>query len=270
MKTNFSLPFFFLRSVVCFGLAIVCLSGISLAAVPTPSLEVTFDEADSDQVRFVDERGQKVDPFSLEGEGVGGDTSSSRAFDNSTATGMGGTNKNPGLGGRVEIPAGSEIFAGARSFTIQGWYYAADGVVPGNYARLLAASRVAILFDKQNERGLNLAINGKSVLCPDGAYRMAGEWVFFAVTFSGADEKNNVRFYVGSRTEPVRLVGRAALPVTEVSRQGAEKALILGNMSSRERPFAGLLDNFRIWADDSDIDSALDQETLEQVRRTDI
>ncbi len=250
------------------GLAL-CASSLSAlhAAVPQRDklvLELTFDEAGEAGSKTLDASGQAADLRGEPGSGVDG-----RAFDNTGSSTMGGNNQHPGEGGQVKIANGSELLAGAKSFTLQGWYRTQEGEKPGNYARLLASARVSSYFDSAKGKGLVISVNRDHCLSPDGAYRLPGEWVFFAITYDGTKDSDNVCYYVGSARAEVRLVGRDSMAAGEVSTSGSSQAMIIGNVGSGDRPFDGLLDNFRLWVDKGGTGAVLSKSELEQVRKSD-
>ncbi|MDP0496261.1 MAG: LamG-like jellyroll fold domain-containing protein [Verrucomicrobiota bacterium JB024] len=228
-------------------------------------LELTFDQPGEAGTVMLDAEQKPADLRGAEGSGLG----AGRPFDNTAALGMGGNNKNPGSGPQLKLDKGSELVAGAKSFTLQGWYRTETGQTPGNYARLFATARVTCNFDNKDGRGLSISINKEAALCPDGAFRTADEWTFFALTYDGTKTTDNLLFYVGSQSEPVRLVARLNLPAGTVYESGSNQPLTVGNLPSGDRPFDGLLDNFRLWVDKSGAGAVLNESQLEQVRKSD-
>ncbi|WP_043583216.1 LamG-like jellyroll fold domain-containing protein [Geminisphaera colitermitum] len=235
-------------------------TGFLSAATLTPSasdkrvLELTFEDEVSTPLR------------TPEGGGVAG---RGHAFDNTASSKMGGNSQAPGSGGKVGVAGGSARLANARSFTVQGWYKSDAGQIPSNYARLLAAARINVFFDSAQGKGLSLSVNRGSALCPDAAFRQSARWVFFAITYDGTQKTDNVLFYAGSENEPVRLVGKAGIDAGPVGPGGAEQPIVIGNVDAGDRPFDGLIDNIRLWADTSGTSAILDLAALEQLRKTD-
>jgi hypothetical protein len=258
-----------------FSLFLFPLLGITASAANLPfaeslALELTFDRAAQPGLTFLGADGSDANLLSAPGQGVGA-SSQSRAFDNLTnASDMGGTNQNPGKGGQAQFRWGSELLQGAQSFTIQGWYRSAPDKQPANFARLFASARVSLHFDSGEGRGLALSLNRDSVLSNDSAFRHTDRWTFFAVTYDGTAERNNVIFYAGDQNEPVRLVTRATLPVGPVGEENPRAAIAIGNTSVGNRPFAGLIDNVRVWAHSDGSGAVLDLASLEQIRRADL
>jgi hypothetical protein len=245
-------------------------AALALPATGNLVLELTFDGEPLPNMALIKPDGSSAELLTRFGAGIGGGPRS-RAFDNIAASdAMGGNKERPGKGGRVSINEGFEALKGARSFTIQGWYRSAPGMLPSNYARLLSTPRVSLLFDNTEGRGLALSVNRGSALSNDGAFRHADRWIFFAVSYDGTGEADNVTFYVGGEKEPVRLVARTSIASGPVGAPNSRDPLILGNTPEGDRPFAGLIDNIRIWADRSGGGAVLSATELEQVRAFDL
>ncbi|MGE9293324.1 MAG: LamG-like jellyroll fold domain-containing protein, partial [Puniceicoccales bacterium] len=251
-------------------LLLACLAPLFSHGAETPLsdklvLELTFDQPGEVGSVMLDADKKPIDLRGPEGSGLG----AGRPLDNTAALGMGGNNKTPGAGPQLKLSKGSELIGGAHSFTLQGWYRTEAGQAPGNYARIFATARVTCNFDNNDGRGLSISVNRMAGLCTDGAYRVADKWIFFAITYNGTKNTDNLLYYVGSQSEPVRLVARLNLPSGPVS-TGGSQPLTVGNLSSGDRPFDGLLDNFRLWVDKSGTGAVLSESQLEQVRESDL
>lgn len=234
------------------------------------TLELTFDDAPRSGLALLGFDGSPAELLTRAGGGVGAN-SRARAFDNIAASaGMGGSSQKPGEGGRAQLAQGSELLKDARSFTIQGWYRSSPGLTPSNYARLFSSSRVSLHFDSNDGRGLALSINRDGILSNDAAFRHADRWIFFAVTYDSTTDIGNVAFYAGGQNEPVRLILRSSLAAGPVGAQNPRAALVIGNTHEGNRPFAGLIDNVRLWTDADGGRAVLDLAALEQVRRLDL
>jgi hypothetical protein len=254
-----------------------CLS-LGVASAVTPglpagnrvALELTFDGVAQAGLVYLRPDGSAADLLTRPGAGVGANAQA-RAFDNVAASaGMGGNSQRPGAGGRAQLGQGGELLKEARSFTVQGWYRSAPGSNPSNYARLFSSARVSLLFDSKEGRGLVLSVNRGSVLSNDAAFLHADRWIYFAVTYDGTSETDNVVFYAGGQTEPVRLVARASLAAGSVGAPTSRAPLVVGNTPEGDRPFAGLVDNVRLWTDRADGGAVLDLGDLERVRQLDL
>jgi hypothetical protein len=234
------------------------------------ALELTFDDAPRTGLALLRFDGSPADLLTRPGGVVGAD-SRARAFDNSAVSiGMGGSTQMPGEGGRAQLEQGSGLLKDARSFTIQGWYRSSSGFTPSNYARLFSSARVSLHFDNNDGRGLAISINRDGILSNDAAFRHADRWIFFAVTYDATSETDNVAFYAGGQNAPVRLVTRSSLAAGPVGAQNPRTPLVVGNTPEGNRPFAGLIDNVRLWTDSAGGGAVLDLAALERVRRSDL
>ncbi|WP_309383051.1 LamG-like jellyroll fold domain-containing protein [Cerasicoccus frondis] len=228
------------------------------------AFEMALDASNGPVQIMVDAEGH---PNDLRAAGV---ANAYTAFDNAASTGMGGTNKTPNRGGVLKVLKGSELLAGACSFTLQGWFKADSGETPGNFARLFTSARVSSYFDSKDGKGLVIAVNGDNVLCRDPAFQVSGEWVFFAVTYDGDQEEQNVNFYAGLENQPVALMSNASMSSGCVSNEQALQPIYIGNLSKRDRPFDGLIDHVRLWVTQEGSSAVLTLSELEEVRRSDL
>jgi hypothetical protein len=210
--------------------------------------------------------------------GVSG-LSGDHAFDNSVSTRMGGSGAvngaNAGYGGMAQVANGSNLFDGSTSFTIQGWYNGASA--PTNYARLIEIGTLGVWFQvdggvttlqmsaRINTTGSTAQIIGTT----DASMRQANVWTFFAVTYDGPTGAAN--FYGGTDSASVSLLASATF-TTGVVATGANQAVTIANSTgnSNQRPFDGLLDDFRIWGDSEGSAGALNLAQLEAVRLADV
>lgn len=229
-------------------------------------LDLSFDTPRAGFQPFSED--PKAELLTVPGGGVSRKPSD-RALDNSASLGMGGTKQTPGKGGGALVSRGATRLDGALSFTVQGWFRSETDLVPSNYARLIHSHRMSVLFDSAEGQGLVLSTDKGSVLCQDAALRRPGRWVFFAVAHDGTRPGDNVFFYAGTETEPVRLVGTGSLKPGALRPALPNSPLVVGNVVDGDRPFDGLIDNIRIWASTDGADALLDQTRLEELRKTD-
>ncbi len=180
------------------------------------------------------------------------------AFDNTSAPAMGVKNGEGPGGGSLMIPGPGAL----NSFTLQCWYKAEAGVV-GSFARLFDSKKVNVFFNKE---GVQLRIGGGTAVCPSDLFRHDGEWVFFAVTYDGSLTENNVKFYAGTAGQAVELVQTAG--IAEGPAEFAD--LYAGNIQGGNRPFAGWLDNLRLWGDSQGSGGAISEAELEKYRQADL
>lgn len=260
------------------------LSGLSLAAsaasAATPILQFTFNETGSTAAstgsntlsgNLWNSAFAPADLHGASGSGVSGGVGD-RAYDNSSATGMG----NAGTGGVLNLGDVNAI-DGLTSFTLQGWFNTATAI-----------NGVARLFDKNTGAGtsgfllrgnvtagqLVLTINNQSAISGT-SYGTTNAWVFFAVTFDGSLTTNNVNFYVGSTSASASLVTTATIAATSSIANGV--VATVGNASwlasgsaVNNRPFDGLLDNMRIYGATSGSGGVLTLGELEAIRSADV
>lgn len=247
----------------------------------TPLLEFSFNETGSTASSSGSASASAVlwnssysptDLHGASGSGVSGGPGD-RAFDNSASTGMG----NAGTGGMLYV-GDLDAVDGLKSFTLQGWFKSS-----------VAINGVARLFDKNSGSGnagfqlrstatagqLLLQVNSASVTS-SAAYGATNEWVFFAVTFDGTSTTDNVKFYVGSQASEVSLVTTASIGATMANPNAA--TLVVGNSSwllpsgpqVNNRPFDGVMDNFRIYGALSGAGGMLSLSELEGIRLNDV
>ncbi len=228
---------------------------------------------------------QSADLHGTNGSGVSGKTGD-YAFDNTASTRMGGAGASngatAGYGGIATIDGGSASFVGLNSFTISGWYNTASETTPGSGARLLEIGNLGIWFQSGSELRITVPIKTEgeasatsNVLKSDAALLFTADtWIFFAVTFDGVTGK--LTLYAGSEKDGVLIGADAVIPsmttntgfLANTTTRGLGIANALTN--DNQRPFDGLLDNFRIWGETSGSDGALSKTELQTIMRTDL
>lgn len=183
-----------------------------------------------------------------------------------------GTGNGAGFGpfARVDSDASLPDVDGLASITLQGWFKASEGFVPTNGMEFMrnADSTGGFLLKAINDGKLRLYINGESrfedVVSENADWATTGEWVFFAVTYDGLATENNVNFYVGGINQAVTLSSTQTLDQGVMQDDGTRFFV-----SRNNRPFKGLLDNFRVYGSLADSSGVLTQEELEAVRLAD-
>lgn len=251
--------------------ASLLLAAPSLSAqVNNPLLEFNFNGTGTTEIStgsneatggFFNSAKAAADLHSADGTGLSG-LSGDRAFDNTASNQMGGTSGAPGSGGLFRI---DNAHGALSAFTISGWYK--SDAEFGNNARLTTGS---INIDAPGNRGLRLDITGIGAVevlrsATGNVYNQAGTWTFFAISYeAGVNGQDNVvNFYAGASDKNVSLVTTLVIASTDNNVVAASN-LILGNNGSYNRPFDGLMDNFRLW------DSVLDLDDLKLVRSADM
>lgn len=206
-------------------------------------------------------------PLTPSGGGVTG-RPGDYAFDNRSATAMG----SEGTGAVVNTAEPPSPFpTDMMSMTWSGWFRAV-GQPLGNSARLIqriGGTQGFMLFGGKPGR-LAIQLNGHSsgtntTVVSGDHYTRVDEWVFFAVTYDGSLLTDNVRFYVGSQTTPVRLVDTRTLALGPVRTNTGPT--YFGNSESGSRPFKGLLDDVRIFGSEHTSAAALPPVQLEALRQ---
>jgi hypothetical protein len=250
-----------------------------LFAAPLPSsppptravLEFRFNEPHGDAVssglsatrlQLMNSRSEIAD---LRCPGVSG-KAGDLAFDNSKSTGMG----SGGLGGSAVglfSSAGSHALD-LKSFTIQGWVQAAGAIANGARIVDFSSNGQGICLCGSLDAGvLQIYVNGANANSASPAYGKFGEWMFFAVSYDSAS--GEASFYIGSADEPVKAVTSRSLKAGEVILPNEEK-LCVGNTLQGIRPFAGKIDDLRLFGSESDGSGALDVSELEHIRQLDL
>ena len=224
-------------------------TGTMAVTVGSSSLPLTFYDASRTPADF-----HSADALGI--SGLGGD----RAFDNTTATAMGGQ----GTGGVALVPTNAVNAGSFSSFTLQCWFHAS--------APLAKAAR---LFDAGNYVAYAGTKPGVMWLCVNkqnagtrAVYAQTNEWVFFAVSYDSTQPSNNVVFYRGTKNSPVVQVGLSTMNAGVVTNN---HPIGLGNLYySNSRPFLGLMDDVRIFGAVAGGSGVLSKNQLEDFRQRDL
>lgn len=238
------------------SLAMVVVVSIAASAHAELLLHFTFDEAGSTVINHGSLGGSATmvdfdnNPTDLHGTpaGAGPGALTRPVFDNSATPDMAWD------GGAV---VGSFDLGPLTAFTISGWFRTAGTDMIGP-----TGARTTFLFDhyvdnnnrlvlvSNTDGNLQLMANdsngGGSHTVPTtgAAYSATEQWVFFAVTYDGAD----VRFYIGGENTPVSMVGSPTNIGAVTIDFGAAQVLAVGNRSAdRARAFDGFLADIRLY-----------------------
>jgi len=197
-----------------------------------------------------------------------------RCLDLSAATGMGSTGKGPLARHLGDDNAIDDL----TSFTLCGWYkspYATAG-----YARFLNNSGAGWGWELSCGGGGTLALDilplpKGTATAPAGSFNDLNKWIYFAITYDGTANTNNVRIYRGylnvteAETRPVfTCVATNTVDKGKVLEPGGNAALVIGNTYTYDRPFRGYLDNLRIYGHHDDASGALDETAVQAVWAT--
>jgi hypothetical protein len=190
--------------------------------------------------------GVSTDLHGAAGSGVSG-AAGDLAFNNTASTGMGNT----GTGGYVVQQSNNNFMQGLTSFTVSGWFKTETATMAGN-ARLIDSKSAGGIWlrtgDGASAGTLLLGVNGGEVSAGATSWNQAATWTFFAVTFSGASNTNNVKFYVGNTNIASSVTAAATVSLTNSGSVAAtSNPFRLGNGAAQnDRPFDGYMDNIRI------------------------
>lgn len=273
------------------------LGPVLVANAAAPMLEYLFNDqgisttstgALNASLEFFDQDRSAADLHSAAGLGVAGDLQGhrlfgvDRSFDNSAAAGM----QSPG---GIALNAEEEVIPSLLSWTVTGWYKTADEVplqgggtvlfmTPPVFTGDPGLANAGFAVRAENPNGIRVSVNGMNT--PSGTsgvdeWMDTQTWVFFAVTYDGDLDGENLSFYRGYRNA---LEGRTAPQVTLIETAsfplGATRpapGLSIGNRTDDfSRAFDGLLDNMRLFGSASDQLGALSLAELEQLRASDL
>lgn len=135
-----------------------------------------------------------------------------------------------------------------QSFTLSGWINPTQN--QGAFGRILdltANTNNGIILGTSSDNGLMLSVNGSNVTA-DLDYAL-NQWTFFAITYDGTLESNNVRVYAGTTSATPELVATLTLNQGTVLAPTNQdnRAILLGNNNSNNRPYVGLIDNLSLY-----------------------
>ncbi|XHR30936.1 MAG: LamG-like jellyroll fold domain-containing protein [Chthoniobacteraceae bacterium] len=191
-----------------------------------------------------------------------------RAFDGTSATGMGSSYIGPFAQSSASASAAID---GLQSFTIQGWFNASEAI--RNVARLVDLTNTGsgfYLSGGGTPGTLSLGINNTCYATSPASFSTVNTWVFFAVTYDASLSANNVNFYCGGlRTNAVQWVGASTISNTPVI-VDPRCGIGIGNTRGPIRPFHGKLDNVAIYGSRWDDRGARTLFELESSRLADI
>lgn len=258
------------------ALLLMALAWPGAKAVTIPLVEYAFNDAgtttastgfDKKALNLL-KNSVATDLHSLDALGVSG-FAGDVALDLTGATGMGSLG---GAGNGVARLSSPSFLSNLTSFTLQGWFKP-DGTIIGSNAYLLQTQNGTAQIK------LNAEYNGKLSLTVDNiaaatasvaSYSTTSSWTFFAVTYDGTVAADNVTFYVGGVSTSVSQVGTVkSINAGAVNPFGAGNFSV-GNSNGTDRPFDGLMDNFRIFGTTSGSSGVLSLSDLEALRMADL
>ncbi|MCP5523824.1 MAG: hypothetical protein H7A46_19990 [Verrucomicrobiales bacterium] len=226
-----------------------------------PSTQATERALRGFPLQFENQDGSPADWHGAPGSGVSG-RSEDRAFDNTASTGMGTGSE----GGRAHgKPVGLEPMD---SITLSGWFRTVDQSL-GVFARLVWWDFRRQVYSYP-DAGLHFAIDTGVYVGSDAAYTEVNEWVFWAVTYDGTQNADNVKFWKGTRDTGVSLVSTRSLPAGQFAADYPD--FMIGNNdpdSSPTQPLDGWIDNVRLHGGDGN-SGILGESELEALRAQDV
>ena len=98
-------------------------------------------------------------------------------------------------------------------------------------------------------------------------YWKSDEWVYFAITYDNTVAADNVKFYIGTKTDRVVCVATKTLANAMPS---TENKFTIGGQYNGSTPFGGHFDNIRLFGSKTDASGVLTEEQLEAIRINDI
>jgi len=268
------------KLMLMLSLVMLSLFGISAQSLPEPLVEYSFNGTGSEVVstgkyefplKLVTAKGD-TDLHSRAGMGVSGQPND-RAFDNTKASRMG--QRGTGYGRAVSQEKWLDVIGFQQSLTIQGWFKAENPFDAG--AVLSVVPGVFDLRHTSNVQGvLRFMTYHKTLVNATSppVYNRVGEWVFYAITWDGSKTKDNVKFYMGSTREAVRLISTASLDVPMEYDNNSHFFIGDTNVGDPNtnftRPFDGYIDNVRVYGSEYDGAGILTLEQLEEIRTGDL
>lgn len=253
--------------VLCLGMASVADAQVLFYNFNEAGVEATNSGStgSADSLAIMNAEGVGQD---LHGAGVGG----GKALDLSSATGMGSMGSN--LGPVAVSETAGNVFDGAQSFTISGWYNAAGD--PLGSARVLETRNLVLLFNG----ALRLQVGGdtvssdskvrapiSSVSGSSPEFNCTNQWRFMAVTYVYRADKNEsmVTFYAGDTDPASVLVSNTITYMPSMPILGKGGKVFVGNTKNGIRPFKGRLDNIAVFCG-TDLTGALTPEAINALR----
>jgi hypothetical protein len=163
------------------------------------------------------------------------------------------------------------------SFTVTGWYNANS--ILQNGARIISFSGSGSGIEIGSTVGgqITLGINGNmfsTYVVSSGSpsttstYASVNSWVFFAISYDGTTNQDNVKFYAGTSSQDAVLVRTATLGAGSVVSNSSP--FTIGNTTNGfGRSFDGSIDDVRLFGDSVNADGVLDLEQILTIQEAD-
>lgn len=154
---------------------------------------------------------------------------------------------------------------GLKSFTLQGWYKLPERAYLTPGGRFFENEKDFRLTGWSTR--LSFTVGGTNIRSESFHAHNNTEWTFFAVTFDSELAENNVHFYTGSKTEPVRLINSAT--INDIA-PNSNWRLRIGAISGSDSPINVYLDNMRVFGSKDSNNGVLTIDELEKLRYGDV
>ena len=152
------------------------------------------------------------------------------------------------------------------SFTVCGWFKATSGSPIGGNARLFYRRNQFEIYAPDGDNTGKLAVrvpalSGSNqddiIVYSDNVYNQADEWLFFAATYDGTANENNVKFYIGDKFSSVSNAGGGSIDAGQLI-GGVNSSIRItgGGESFGAYAAGGYFDKFSVYASSRDNDNA--------------
>lgn len=159
-----------------------------------------------------------------------------------------------------------ETLNGLLSFTLMGWFKKVGAPLSCDHHLFWMGEKNRFLLMGWDNAGMRLGFNGKNAYSGPNAYAGLDDWIFFAVTYDGTLEKQNVGFYKGTLSEGARLIGKVSFfdGAQGGAIQEGSVRLQIGGVDAVGRCFKGFLDELRVFGSTKDASGVLETDDIRQ------
>ncbi len=156
------------------------------------------------------------------------------------------------------------------SFTITGWFRDSGG-----NTRILRSPEFELNVSSNDTLEIRLQASDEESpwISSNANFADNDKWRFFAVTYDGTTDTDNLKFYYGSADQGVVLDKTVSVAGGRLVRDGEGSLLTIGNVGAESnRPFDGYMDEIRIFSkgpgslENPDNSSVLTLEEIEDIR----
>ncbi|AHF94071.1 hypothetical protein OPIT5_04480 [Opitutaceae bacterium TAV5] len=247
------------------------LAALALFALPSRAAAIEDGAEMPLQLRydFADASGQSVPDVSGHGRNgvvtgkariapIPGATAPRRnALDNTAAV----------MGSATGGTGGSVRYAGAgwgpqKAFTVTMWFHTSPGQPLAQGTRLWELHGIAPkhLLLGINQGRLTVNLGDRSLLShttPRPLLQETDKWVFVAFAYDGTYERDNLRLFIGSGTDPIQAlaIGTTAEPLW--AKPAGKVELVVGSNTANGRALSGWIDDVRVYSHDNETTGAL-------------